>query len=62
KQTITGSFDVSEHDANDIEGLSKQLIKALENGQYKKEVFLAALVDAGSKVIQELQHINGGEA
>ncbi|MDR8463813.1 ATP-binding protein, partial [Acinetobacter baumannii] len=31
KQTITGSFDVSEHDANDIEGLSKQLIKALEN-------------------------------
>ncbi|AXI01653.1 ATP-binding protein [Aquirhabdus parva] len=58
KKTITGSFDVSEKDTLKIQLLSEQLLKSLDNGDYKREIFLAALVEAGTKVIQELKQVD----
>jgi hypothetical protein len=54
QQTITGLFDVAEQDQKLIEHLSSQLLTQLKGEHYKKEVFLAALAEAGAHILQDL--------
>lgn len=54
QQIVTGAFDVAEQDKTMIESLSKQLLVQFDTRQYKKEVFLAALAEAGAKILKDL--------
>lgn len=58
QQTITGLFDVAEQDQKMIENLSSELLTQLNGAQYKKEVFLAALAEAGAKILQDLNQVD----
>ncbi|MEC6392439.1 ATP-binding protein [Acinetobacter pittii] len=58
QQTITGLFDVAEQDQEIIERLSSQLLIQLNGEHYKKEVFLAALVEAGAHILQDLNQVD----
>lgn len=58
QRTITGLFDVSDQDQEIIEHLSNQLIIQLNGEHYKKEVFLAALVEAGAHILQDLNQVD----
>ena len=59
QQTITGSFDIAETDQPLVQDLSTQLLKQLQGQQHKKEVFLAALAEAGAKILQDLNQVDG---
>ena len=59
QHTITGSFDVAEKDQQLIDHLSTQLLNQLDAQHYKKEVFLAALAEAGAKILKSLNQVDG---
>lgn len=59
QQTITGSFDIAETDQPLVQDLSTQLLQQLQGQQHKKEVFLAALAEAGAKILQDLNQVDG---
>lgn len=59
EHAVTGSFDVAEKDQALIENISSQLISQLKTQDYKKEVFLAALAEAGAKILQDLNQVDG---
>jgi hypothetical protein len=59
QQTITGSFDIAETDQSLVQDLSIQLLSQLKSQQHKKEVFLAALAEAGAKILQDLNLVDG---
>lgn len=58
QHTITGSFDVAEEDQQLIKYLSKKILTELDDEQHKKEVFLAALAEAGAKILQDLKQVD----
>lgn len=58
QHTITGSFDVAEQDQQLIKHLSKKLLNELDGEQHKKEVFLAALAEAGAKILQDMNQVD----
>ena len=59
QQTITGSFNIAETDQPLVQDLSTQLLQQLQGQQHKKEVFLAALAEAGAKILQDLNQVDG---
>ena len=59
QHTITGSFDIAEKDQHLVQDLSTQLLSQLQGQQHKKEVFLAALAEAGAKILQDLNQVDG---
>ena len=58
QQTITGSFDISETDQPLVQDLSAQLLRQLQGQQHKKEVFLAALAEAGAIILKDLNQVD----
>lgn len=59
QQTITGSFDIAETDQPLVQDLSIQLLSQLKGQKHKREVFLAALAEAGAKILQDLNQVDG---
>ena len=59
QHTITGSFDIAEKDQPLVKNLSTQLLSQLQGQQHKKEVFLAALAEAGARILQDLNQVDG---
>jgi hypothetical protein len=59
QQTITGSFDIAEQDQPLVQNLSTMLLSELQGKDHKKEIFLAALAEAGAKILQELNKVDG---
>lgn len=59
QQTVTGSFDIAEQDQPLVQDLSTMLLNQLNSNAHKKEVFLAALAEAGAKILQDLNQVDG---
>ena len=51
-RTISGTFDVSERDGEAVRKLADGMLDRLLTGNVKADVFLAALVEAGSRVLE----------
>jgi len=52
--SVADSFDVSEADTPVISELAKQFLSALSTQSVKREVFLAALAEAGARVVENI--------
>lgn len=54
KKTVTGTFDVSESDNLAIQELASELLKKMESGNLRREVFLAAIAEVGAKIFENI--------
>ncbi|BDU22921.1 hypothetical protein [Dyella sp. GSA-30] len=52
-ETLSATFDVSDSDRNAVQEMSKRLMDRFVPGKVKPDVFLAALVDAGMKMLAQ---------
>jgi hypothetical protein len=55
--TLSASFDVSEADGKAIEAMSSKLLDPFLTGKVKPDVFLAALVAAGMRVLEQREEV-----
>ena len=53
QDTHVATFDVAEADAEQIRQLRDDLLAQARTGQFKSDVFLAALAEAGSMMLEE---------
>lgn len=60
-RTVSGTFDVAEADADAVRSLADNMLDRLLSGKVTPDVFLAALVEAGSRVLdlQSKEKIDG---
>jgi hypothetical protein len=54
-KTISGSFDVAENDGEQVRALADSMLDRLLGGKISPDIFLAAIVEAGTRVL-DLQH------
>jgi hypothetical protein len=54
-KTISGSFDVAENDGEQVRALADSMLDRLLGGKVSPDVFLAAIVEAGARVL-DMQH------
>jgi Family of unknown function (DUF6079) len=54
KKTVSGTFDVAIKDSAAIEKLVKEFMKQVDGGKIKREIFLAALSEAGAQIFESL--------
>jgi hypothetical protein len=52
-KTVSDLFDVGETDLPEIDDLAKRILAQLNTGRVKREVVLAALAEAGARVVEE---------
>lgn len=53
RETLSATFDVSDSDHHAVQEMSKRLLDRFVPGKVKPDVFLAALVDAGMKMLAQ---------
>lgn len=60
-RTVSGTFDVSDSDSSAIKVLADSMLGSLIAGKVTSDIFLAALVEAGSRVLEQQQKENAHE-
>lgn len=58
KKTVTGTFDVSEDDAEQVLQLTNELMDKLKSTSIKNEVFLAAIAQVGANIFENLAYVD----
>jgi hypothetical protein len=50
---VSGSFDIAESDGAEARLLAEKMLGDVRSGKVKEGVFLAAVIDAGLKLLEE---------